>query len=68
MITGTHHFISRKAAEKYYEFTGDPKAYVAEAIASGRIEIGEPKVDRLRQTLEVDADGRYQIRDLKYRM
>jgi hypothetical protein len=66
MITGTYNFISRSAAERYYNFTGDPKGYVAAAIAEGRIEIGEPKIDRLRQSLEIDGDGRYVIRDLKY--
>jgi hypothetical protein len=65
MITNTDHFVSRAAAERYYEYTGEPKEYVERAIKEERITIGAPKYDALRQSLRVN-DGRYQIVDCEH--
>jgi hypothetical protein len=65
MRSGTSHFVSRQAAERYYRDYGysDVAEAVARKIADGEIHIGKPAL-LVGQTLSViPGEGRYQIDD-----
>jgi hypothetical protein len=63
MITNTCHFVSISAAERYYSRQTELfESCVREALREGRIFIGAPKYDPMRQSIRV-YDGRYQIID-----
>jgi len=65
MITGTHHFVSRDAAVRYYKpyHYDDTTAAVARKITEGEIAIGEPLL-KPGQTLSIIDNGtRYAIEE-----
>ena len=69
MRTGTHHFVSVKAAEQYYVAQEpctqkEAKEIVIRKLHEGFIAIGEPKL-KTGQTLVVGVSGRYFIEDGK---
>lgn len=63
MITGTNHFISIDAAEKYYYgFYGpDVLSFVKTKIKNKEITIGPPQIKQGEKLLTNTAEGRYFI-------
>jgi len=62
---GTCHFVSRRAALKYYAIYEQTAKDVDVSIAEGRIAIGPPTVKPGYCLAGVNEDGRYMIRELK---
>lgn len=66
MTTGTHHFLNKTAAIKYYrpycEDLADTAQTVNQKLKEGSIAIGAPKIKEGEQ-LKVNEEGRYFIVD-----
>jgi hypothetical protein len=58
-IIGTAHFVSRKAAERYYRDYGYGPAEVDLKIAEGEISLGKPEVKPFEELFV--REGRYHI-------
>lgn len=66
MRWGTSHFVSRRAAERYYSATeADPAGAVARKLADGEIHIGPPALKPDQRLSVIPGEGRYQIDDGK---
>ncbi len=65
MITGTNHFISIAAADKYYApyYGPDVNSFVKTKIKNGEIKIGPPKIKNGQKLLKNKDEGRYFIQD-----
>lgn len=68
MITGTHHFISKWAAECYYKkqfnlSKQELRAEIERKIAYGEIKIGPPQIKNGQKLLKNKEEGRYFIKD-----
>lgn len=63
MMTGTCHFVSIEAAERYYEPYGydDVKATVQRKLSEGEIYIGKPAVKNGEHATVIDDGTRYAI-------
>jgi hypothetical protein len=61
-IYGTHYFVSKAAAVKYYEIYGSDAAEVERMIRDGEIAIGRPEVPNGCRLLK-DEDGRFHIEE-----
>ncbi len=57
---GTHHFVDRKAAVKYYKTCGEDAKAVTKKIKDGAICIGIPPVKE-NERFVTDEDGRYYL-------
>lgn len=63
MKTGTNHFTSKSAADKYYYFQGFLPADVTRKITNGEIKIGPPQIKDGQKLLIDKNEGRYFIQD-----
>lgn len=65
MITGTNHFVSISAANKYYSnyFGPDAASFVKTKIKNAEIVIGTPKLKDGQKLFKNKDEGRYFIED-----
>lgn len=69
MITGTNHFISERAAGRYYRdywpsATPDElRTWIAHKLEAGEIAIGRPDAPRGARVFVIRGEGRYAIED-----
>jgi hypothetical protein len=61
MTTGTNHFVSKAAADKYYSAYGFNSADVSRKLADNEIKIGRPNTSK-KVSLNIK-EGRYFIED-----
>lgn len=63
IVTGTCHFVSRRAAITYYARQGDDADEVRKKLDEGAIHLGPPNV-KPHQKWRVNHQGRYEITEL----
>lgn len=60
---GTSHFISLAHIIEYYRVQGEDED-AHEALNEGRVSLGEPQYNSLKEKLIVDINGRYWIEEI----